>query len=166
MIRFLRRNYADFLVRSGYTLLVWIARKTVAVIATVEYRQSFSVVRVCTNLWAQCYCIFAGLTKAAKINTPSHWVLDVLCIWFIEVDWSHSFVVGRSMVFAVVVSKVAAARFPVDWVLVLVDSILKPVESHLHGFALALFACVVEDALANLIVSDDWGWRLGVAKEF
>ena len=68
-------------------------------------------------LCTECYCIFAGLTAtvmAAKINTPSHSVLDVLCIGFVEVDGSHAFVVCRSMVLAVVVCKVATARFPVD----------------------------------------------------
>ena len=68
-------------------------------------------------LCTECHCIFAGLNatgEAAKINTPSHSVLDVLCLGFVQVDWSHPFVMGRSMVFAVVISKVAAAWFPVD----------------------------------------------------
>ena len=64
---------------------------------------------------------------------------------------------------AVVVSKIAAAGFPVDCVLFLVYSILKPIESHVHGFAFLLFACVVEDALANFVVCYDGCWWLGVA---
>ena len=63
---------------------------------------------------------------------------------------------------AVVVSKVAAAWFPVDCVLFLVDSILQPIESHVHGFAFLLFAGVIHDTLANFIVGDDWGGWLGM----
>ena len=78
-------------------------------------------------LCTECHCIFAGLTtafEAAKINTPSHSVLDVLCIGFIQVYRSHAFVMGWSVVFAVIVSKIAAAWFPMDGVLLLVDSVL------------------------------------------
>ena len=63
---------------------------------------------------------------------------------------------------AVIVSKVAAARFPVDCALFLVDSVLEPVESHVHGFAFLLFASVIHHALENFVVSDDGGGWLGM----
>ena len=47
--------------------------------------------------------------------------------------------------FAVVVSQVVFSGFPVDCVLLLVYSILKPIESHVHGFAFSLFDGVIED---------------------
>ena len=54
-------------------------------------------------------------------------------VWFVEVQWAHSLVVGWSMMLGEVVSIVVGSRLPVDVVLALLDSVPKPVIAHVKS---------------------------------
>lgn len=82
-----------------------------------------------------------------------------------DVDRVHSSVMSQRMVLGEVVGKVGCSRFPVDGVLASLDTITKPVESHVDGFGTTLLDGVVEDASGIGVVYGDGGGWLNVAKE-
>jgi hypothetical protein len=55
--------------------------------------------------------------------------------------------VSWGMVFCKVVGQVGRSWFPVNVKLVLFNSVLNPIESHLHGFLFLLFDLVVGKAI-------------------
>lgn len=61
---------------------------------------------------------------------------------------SHFEMVGRWMMFGVVVSKIILSRSPIDVKLALRYPILDPIKMHVHGTSLSLFHGVVNDMLA------------------
>lgn len=78
-------------------------------------------------------------------------------VWLIEIDGSALHVVFRRMVLAVIISKVSGAWLPVDVVLALINSILKPIESHVDGFGSFLFDGIINDSFSCLIVCAERG---------
>ena len=76
-----------------------------------------------------------------------------------KVQVSYLSVMGWRVVLGEVISKVGAARSPVEVVLILFYPVLEPVEAHVNGFGAALFDRVSEDAVGYLIVSfEGCGW--------
>ena len=76
---------------------------------------------------------------------------------------SYLLVVLGRVVLGEIVTKVSTAWGPIEVVLALFDSILKPVESHVNGFGAALLDSVSENAMGNRVVSlEGCGW-LGMA---
>ena len=75
-------------------------------------------------------------------------------------------VMGQWMMFCEIVSKVGFASAPVDVELVLVDSVLDPVESHVHGFGSALLDGVVGYAVCDGVIGAHGGWWLGMPHVF
>ena len=77
---------------------------------------------------------------------------------------AHALVMGRRMMFRMVVSAVCTTAFPIHMKLVLPYLVPDPIIPHVHGLRSALFDAVVGDAACGAIVGDHRGGRLVVAK--
>ena len=64
--------------------------------------------------------------------------------------------------FAEVICEVGIARLPVDIELTLLDTILYPMISHIDGFGVFLFYCLISDPRGSIIVSLNGGGGLFV----
>lgn len=80
-----------------------------------------------------------------------------------EVDRSHTLVVGGGMLFGKVIRKIATSGGPVDVELALFDPVSDPIEPHVHGFRADLFYSLMYDSECCGIVGLYRGGRLGVA---
>ena len=69
-----------------------------------------------------------------------------------EILIPHGLVMLDREVFGKVIGKVLAAEFPEDTELVLMDTVLQPIESHVNGFGAALFYCVITNAGGRVVV--------------
>ena len=78
----------------------------------------------------------------------------------LEVSGADQAMMGRGMVFGKVISEVLGARTPIHDVVSLADTILYPIEAHVHGFGLALSGGPVGDAGCAGVVSLDWSGGL------
>lgn len=81
-----------------------------------------------------------------------------------QISGPHAFVMGRGMMLREVVGKVELAWRPEDGVLILINAILKPIETHVNGLGTSLLDSVTEDALGTCIVCLNGGGWLWVAK--
>jgi hypothetical protein len=68
-----------------------------------------------------------------------------------------------SVMFGEVILFVVGARSPVDFKLVLFDSILDPVETHVHRFGFALSDLFVGETMGGGVVNLGWCGRLRIA---
>jgi hypothetical protein len=73
---------------------------------------------------------------------------------------------GKWMMLGEVVSLIGFAWFPVDDELALVNLVPDPVETHVHGFGLALFDRVVGYAFSELVVGLNGCGRLWMTQFF
>ena len=74
------------------------------------------------------------------------------------------YVMFWAMMFGEIICKVCFASFPVDAELPLTDSVLDPIESHVHCLGSFGFDCVVGDSFGGCIVcADGGGSRLWVS---
>ncbi len=67
------------------------------------------------------------------------------------------------MMFGKIIGQVCGAWAPVYFELFVFDTILDPIESHVHGFGSLLFDLFVCKAVGRGIIDLDWGGRLWVA---
>jgi hypothetical protein len=67
---------------------------------------------------------------------------------------------GRGVMFREVVGLVGMAGSPIEMKLFLVDSVLYPVEAHIHGFRFLLAKLLVGKAIYCGIVDSNWGGGL------
>ena len=82
------------------------------------------------------------------------------------IDGSYRTVVGGSMSFCVVVAEVGDGGFPVNFELVLFDSVFQPIHAHVGSFQVFCFHGVIEDAVCSSIVGFNGGGRLWVSHVF
>ena len=78
----------------------------------------------------------------------------------LEVSGADQAMMGCSMVLGKVISEVLGSGTPIHDVVALADTILYPIEAHIHGFGLALAGGTVGDAGCAGVVSLDWSGGL------
>ncbi len=84
----------------------------------------------------------------------------------VKIGGSHAAMMRCGVVLGKIIGKIGGARAPLDIELALLDSILNPIETHVHWTGLALFHGFVCKSYSRGIVDLDWGWGLGVAHFF
>jgi hypothetical protein len=67
------------------------------------------------------------------------------------------------VMFGEIITQVVGALAPVDKKLLLLDLILYPIKTHVHGFGFALANGAVGDASGAQVVGLDWRWLLRMA---
>ena len=80
----------------------------------------------------------------------------------LEVNLAHESMVGCGVVFCEVVGEVFVSWSPVDQELALLDAVLYPIESHVHGFGFALSDSAVGDASGGRVIGLNGRCRLWV----
>ena len=68
----------------------------------------------------------------------------------------HNIVMGRRVVLCEVVTKVSAARFPINVKLALPGAVLDPIEAHIDGFGSFLFYCAVCETFCGRVADAEW----------
>jgi hypothetical protein len=76
----------------------------------------------------------------------------------VYVGWPHEDVVGGWVVLGEVVGEVVCALLPVHGELSLANSVLDPIEAHVHGFGSLDFGLVVGKPISCRVVGGDAGW--------
>ena len=98
-----------------------------------------------------------------QINTP----LQVTgTVEFFEEDGPDFSVMSGAMMLSEVVGPIFITRGPVIFELALFHSILKPIKSHINGFAALLFDSSIDYAIGSGVIGLDWCWRLRMAQFF
>ena len=105
-------------------------------------------------------------TQYPQFNTPSLEISDILHgvidkastvvhrMWLLDHEsMPLGSMMGGWVVFGRVISNIRFALFPFYLELSLSDSVSNPIVSHVHGFATALFNCVIGYASSSAVVS-------------
>ena len=95
-------------------------------------RYLYSVIESTPSLW----------DSGSRIDTNSqnvgNYCIDKLSSW-VQVGRSHNMVMGRRVVLGELVTKVSAARFPINEKMALPSAVLDPIEAHIGGFGCIFF---------------------------
>ena len=81
----------------------------------------------------------------------------------VKIGGSHAAMMRCGVVLGKIIGKICGARAPVYIELVLLDTILNPIETHVHGSGLTLFHGFVGKAYSGGVVNFNWGWWLGMS---
>jgi hypothetical protein len=91
---------------------------------------------------------------------------DVVCLRDMKNGWAHCAVMLDGVMLGIIIGIVICAFAPMDFELLLVRAVDKPVETHIDRFGPALFDCLVCDAGRGGVVRLHGGGWLWVAHLF
>ncbi len=80
-----------------------------------------------------------------------------------EIARAHEAMMGRGMMLGEVVGKIVGPTAPINEKIPIIDTIVDPIEMHVHGYGASLFDCIIDYTSGTSIVSLDGCWRLRVA---
>ena len=66
-----------------------------------------------------------------------------------KIIWAHLAVMGRRMVFGVIITTICRSRAPENYELALAGSIYDPIETHVYCLGSLLFDCFVCETLGS-----------------